>query len=81
MKTGTIDRRHALATIGAAGAALALGCGDTPTSPTSTPTTTTTTTTGTNATCAVTPSETIGPYPSRTDLFRSDIREGKGAPR
>jgi len=25
----------------------------------------------------VTPTETIGPYPSLTDLFRSDIREGK----
>ena len=38
---------------------------------------TTTTTTSTNATCAVTPTETIGPYPSLVDLFRSDIREGK----
>jgi len=27
--------------------------------------------------CVVTPNETIGPYPSRVDLFRSDIREGK----
>jgi protocatechuate 3,4-dioxygenase beta subunit len=25
----------------------------------------------------VTPTETIGPYPSLVDLFRSDIREGK----
>lgn len=31
----------------------------------------------TNANCAVTPSETVGPYPSLTDLFRSDIRESK----
>ena len=30
-----------------------------------------------NAACAVTPTETIGPYPSLVDLFRSDIREGK----
>ena len=37
----------------------------------------TTTTTSTNATCAVTPSETAGPYPSRTDMFRSDIRENR----
>jgi hypothetical protein len=34
-------------------------------------------TTTTDAACAVTPSETVGPYPSLTDLFRSDIREGK----
>ena len=26
----------------------------------------------------MTPSETVGPFPSLTDLFRSDIREGKG---
>ena len=31
----------------------------------------------TNAACAVTPTETIGPYPSLVDLFRSDIRENK----
>ncbi len=31
----------------------------------------------TNGACAVTPSETAGPYPSLTDFFRSDIREGK----
>ena len=41
----------------------------------------TTTSTGggvaTSAACAVTPNETIGPYPSLVDLFRSDIREGK----
>src|SRR6185503_1540267 len=30
-----------------------------------------------NTACAVTPTETIGPYPSLTDLFRSDVREGK----
>jgi protocatechuate 3,4-dioxygenase beta subunit len=55
------------------------GCGgDTPTSPTTTTSGTTTTTGGgTNAACAVTPPETIGPYPSLTDLIRSDIREGK----
>jgi protocatechuate 3,4-dioxygenase beta subunit len=31
----------------------------------------------TNAACVTTPTETIGPYPSLTDLFRSDVREGK----
>ena len=60
----------------AAGAAVALGCGDSPASPSSA-TTTTTPATSTNAACAVTPAETIGPYPSLTDLFRSDVREGK----
>ena len=33
--------------------------------------------TSTNSTCAVTPSETTGPFPSRTDLIRSDVREGR----
>jgi protocatechuate 3,4-dioxygenase beta subunit len=73
-----IGRREALGLLGAASAAVALGCSDSPSSPTSTTTTTTTPpTTGSNAACAVTPTETIGPYPSLTDLFRSDIREGK----
>jgi protocatechuate 3,4-dioxygenase beta subunit len=73
-----LSRRAALAAIGAAaGAALAYGCGaDSPTSP-STAGSTTTTTGSTNAACAVTPTETVGPFPSRTDLFRSDIRESK----
>src|SRR6185503_14940937 len=31
----------------------------------------------TNSACAVTPTETVGPFPSLTDLIRSDIREGK----
>lgn len=70
-----IHRRQALVTIGAAGAALAAGCAtDTPTSPSPT---TPVTTGGTNTTCAVTPSETIGPYPSLTDFFRRDIREDR----
>ena len=87
-KERKLGRREALALIGATGAALAAACGsDLPTSPTevtgSTTTTTTTTSTpsgggtGTSAACAVTPSETAGPFPSLVDLFRSDIREGK----
>src|SRR5262245_39428068 len=75
-----LTRRDALGAIGAAAAAaLAYGCGgDTPTSPSSSSSTsTTTTTTSTNAACAVTPTETAGPFPSLTDLFRSDIRDGK----
>jgi len=77
MKSKKIGRREAMAVMGAASAAIALGCGDSPASPSATTTTTTTPTTGTNAACAVTPTETIGPYPSLTDLFRSDIRENK----
>ena len=75
MSIKRVGRREALGVMGAAGAALAFGCGGSPTSP---DTSTSTTTTGsTNATCAVTPTETAGPYPSLTDLFRSDIRGGK----
>jgi len=76
MSNKKIGRRELLGAIGATGAAVAFGCGSSSSSPTS-PTTTTTTTTSNNAACAVTPTETIGPYPSLTDLFRSDIREGK----
>ena len=76
MSQNRISRREALAAIGAAGTAFAFGCGsDSPTSPS---TTTTTTTGGTSsAACAVTPTETVGPFPSLSDMFRSDVREGK----
>ena len=60
----------------AAGAALAFGCGSSPTSPDATPSSTTTTG-STNAACTATPSETAGPYPSLVDLYRSDIRDGR----
>src|SRR4029453_4606434 len=77
MHSRKINRRELIGAMGAAAsAAVAIGCGSSPTSPTST-STTSATTTGTNAACAVTPNETAGPYPSLTDLFRSDIREGK----
>ena len=77
MKTKRINRREAIEAIGAAaGAALAFGCSNAATSP-STTTTTGTTTGSTNSACAVTPSETIGPYPSVTSIVRSDIRETK----
>lgn len=74
-----IGRREVLALLGAtSAAALTLGCGESPTSPTAATTTTTAATSGaTNGACAVTPSETAGPFPSLLDLFRSDIREGK----
>jgi protocatechuate 3,4-dioxygenase beta subunit len=78
MERSRIGRREAIAMLGAAGAALAAGCGsETPTSATSTMSGTTTGGGTTNAACAVTPTETIGPYPSLTDLVRNDIREGK----
>jgi protocatechuate 3,4-dioxygenase beta subunit len=76
MSNRKIGRRELIGAIGATGAAVAFGCGSSANSPTS-PTTTTTTTTGSNSACAVTPTETVGPYPSLVDLFRSDIREGK----
>jgi len=66
-------RREALVLLGATGAALAAGCGsDSSASPT-----TTTDTPSTNGTsCAASPTETIGPFPSLADFVRSDIREG-----
>jgi protocatechuate 3,4-dioxygenase beta subunit len=76
--TKRINRREAIGAIGAAaGAALAFGCSNSSTSPSATTTTTGTTTGSTNSACAVTPTETAGPYPSITDIFRSDIRETK----
>jgi protocatechuate 3,4-dioxygenase beta subunit len=71
-----LTRRAVLGAIGATAAAVAAACGESPTSPSSVPTDGTTTT-STNASCAVTPTETIGPYPSRTDMFRSDVRENR----
>jgi len=77
-----LSRREALGLFGAASAALSVGaCSDA--SPTS-PTTTTTTTTGTTTTpptstttCAVTPTETEGPFPSIALPTRSDVREDR----
>jgi protocatechuate 3,4-dioxygenase beta subunit len=76
-----LTRRDLLGLLGGASAALAASCGDSPTAPTSTATSSTTTSTTTTApsnasgACVVSPSETIGPYPSITDFVRSDIRE------
>src|SRR5262245_49763649 len=86
-----LSRREALGMFGIAGAAMtAAACGDAPTSPTSITTTSAATTTATPPTtttptptptpttaCVVSPSETIGPYPSLQDFVRSDIRENK----
>ncbi len=79
-----LTRRQALEALGAAGAALSAACsGEMPVSPspvTEVPTTTTSTGSGgtsSTAQCAVTPSETIGPYPSLGDYVRRNITEGK----
>ena len=74
-------RREVLAVLGAGVGAVLAGCGSTPT----TPSATTTSGGGTSSTgsCAVTPSETEGPYPDKTGMinnsafFRRDITEGK----
>ena len=82
-----LDRREMIRFIGAAGAAaVAAACGsESGTSP-STVAPTVTTAAGTGATggtsasndaCAVAPNETAGPYPSKSDIFRSDIRENR----
>lgn len=63
-----LARREVLGVLGATGAALALGCATSPTSSSGG---------SSSGSCAVTPNETAGPFPSLTDLFRSDIREGR----
>lgn len=75
MARGKTTRREALAMLGVTGVALAAGCGsDTAASPT---TEASLTTGGTAGACAVSPTETIGPFPSLADFVRSDIREGR----
>ena len=73
MRKKKMDRREAIGVIGVGSAALAIGCATEPASANAAGVQTT----STNAACAVTPTETVGPFPSRVDLFRSDIREGK----
>lgn len=63
-----LARREVLGVLGATGAALALGCATSPTSSSGG---------SSSGSCAVMPNETAGPFPSLTDLFRSDIREGR----
>jgi protocatechuate 3,4-dioxygenase beta subunit len=84
-----LRRRELLAALGAgAAAAAAAACGSSSTSPSTdtkaaASTTTTTTPVSTNAACAVSPTETRGPYPDTTGMinnsafFRRDITEGK----
>lgn len=83
--TRILGRREVLAALGAGVGAAVAACGGSSTSPSATTTTTTTpATTGTvNAACAVSPTETRGPYPDTTGMinnaafFRRDITEGK----
>jgi protocatechuate 3,4-dioxygenase beta subunit len=74
-----LSRREALSMLGGTSAMLASACGGgSPTSPSAATTTTTTTPpVGSSATCAVSPNETIGPFPSLADFVRSDIRESR----
>ena len=77
-----MTRREALGALGAAVGGLLGACGGSPTSATSTSTTTSTTTT-TGSSCAVTATETAGPYPdilgmqNNPAFNRRDITEGK----
>jgi protocatechuate 3,4-dioxygenase beta subunit len=77
-----LDRRQLLAALGAGvGAAAAAACSSSPTSPTST--STAASSGGTSSACAITPSETAGPYPdvlgmlTNSAFHRRDVTEGK----
>jgi protocatechuate 3,4-dioxygenase beta subunit len=80
-----MTRREALEWLSSTGAALAAACGGgTPTSPSAATSTTTPTTPGGSGgptsgttTCAVSPDETVGPYPSLGSYVRSDVTEGR----
>ncbi len=81
------SRREALTMFGLAGVAVAAGCGDgntvasasstTTTAAAATPSPSPPTVNTAGGSCAVSPNETEGPYPSLTNLVRSDIREGR----
>ena len=76
MSSKRIGRREALGVMGAASAALAFGCGGSPTEPDSG--TSTTTSPGSTNSGVRGDSERDGrAVSSLTDFFRSDIREGK----
>lgn len=76
-----IGRREALEKLGAAAGLVTVACGDSTTSPTEAATGPSSTSTGAGttptSTCSVAPTETVGPFPSLSDMFRGDIREGK----
>ena len=69
------SRRQAMSLLSVSGAALSFGCGGSAESavgPSSI-----LTEAAANGACAISPTETVGPYPSLADFLRSDIREGK----
>ena len=70
-----LSRREAMSLLSASGAALSFGCGGSAESAVG-PSSILTEVAASGA-CAVSPTETVGPYPSLADFLRSDIREGK----
>jgi protocatechuate 3,4-dioxygenase beta subunit len=78
-----VTRRDMLGAFTAAIGAALIGCGSTPTSPSASSGSSTSTGGTTSGACAVTPSETEGPYPDRTGMitgttyYRQDVTEGK----
>ena len=71
-----LPRRELLAVLGAGFGAAISACASSPTTPSPTPG-------GTGSSCAITPTETEGPYPDKTGMlnnaafFRRDITEGR----
>ena len=72
-----IPRREAIGLLTTAGAGLAFGCGSSSTPTSASQASAGATPGGASSACAVTPTETLGPFPSLTDLFRSDVREDR----
>src|SRR5262245_60344416 len=71
----TLSRREVMSLLSGSGAALSFGSGGTAESAVG-PSSILTEAAATGA-CAISPTETVGPYPSLADFLRSDIREGK----
>ena len=82
-RTKQLNRREVLAVFGAGIGAAVSACASSPSSPSTTTTSSTTSTTSGNAACAVSATETRGPYPdtvgmiNNTAFYRRDITEGK----
>src|SRR5438128_7935103 len=78
-----LHRREILAVLGAGIGAAVSACASSPSSPSTTTSTTTTTPSTGSAACAVSPSETRGPYPDTVGMinnsafYRRDITEGR----
>ena len=76
MKNRKTTRRQALGLLGAAGVAAAAGCGSEESSAAPPTDSSPLATNPPGGSCVVAPTETVGPFPSLTDLVRSDIRQG-----